>query len=356
VNLMMRSTRFLLPALVVLAAGCDRGEPGQLERTGEPQDVTVSEVASSASSTQVPARVLARQSAELATRASGTITSVLVEVGASVRTGQPLVRLEDAGVESSVAAAEAAVTVARKTHARLENLVRDGAATAQELDQATAQLEMAEARLSEARAQRDYVSLRAPFDGTITARMVDPGDLAVPGLPVLSIAGSGGVKVEADAPAALAGRVATGDRVLVVDPEGHSWPAVVTRKVPVIDRSSNRFRLEARFAEGASALPLPGTYARLELPGTEGGSLLVPSDALVRQGQLIGVFAVEEGTLRLRWIRTGRVRGDAVEVLAGLDPDAVVVRNPAADLQDGLGTASVRREEWSPAEAGGGAR
>ncbi len=353
---MMRSTRILLPALVVLAAGCDQDEPGRLERAGGPQDVTVSEVASSSASAQVPARVLARESAELATRTSGTVTSVLVEVGARVRAGQTLVRLDDAGVESSVAAAEAAATVARKTHARLENLVRDGAATAQELDQATAQLEMAEARLREARAQRDYVSLRAPFDGTITARMVDPGDLAVPGMPVLSIAGSSGVKVEADPPAALAGRVASGDRVLVVDPEGHSWPAVVTRKVPVIDRTSNRFRLEARFAEGASDLPLPGTYARLELPGTEGGSLLVPADALVRRGQLTGVFALEDGTLRLRWVRPGRVRGEAIEVLAGLGADAVVVRNPGAALHDGLEAGSVRREEWSPAVAGGGTR
>jgi RND family efflux transporter MFP subunit len=353
---MKRPTRFFLPALVVLAAGCDRSEPGRLERAGEPQDVTVSEVESSTSSTQVPARVLARESAELATRTSGTVTSVLGEVGAAVRAGQPLVRLDDAGVESSVAAAEAAVTVAGKTHARLENLVRDGAATDQELDQATAQLRMAEARLAEARAQREYVTLRAPFDGTVTARMVDPGDLAVPGMPVLSIAGSGGVKVEADAPASLAGRVATGDRVLVVDPDGHSWPAVVTRKVPVIDRSSNRFRLEARFADGASALPLPGTYVRLELPGTEAASLLVPSDALVRQGQLTGVFALEDGTLRLRWIRAGRVRGDAVEVLAGLSPGAVVVRSPAAGLHDGLEAGSVRREAWSPAAAGGGSR
>lgn len=353
---MMRSKLVLVPALLALVAGCDRGEPGELERAGEPQDVRVSEVASSASAIQVPARVLAIQSAELATRTSGTITSVMAHVGSAVRAGAPLVRLDDSGVESSIAAAEAAVTVARKTHDRLRNLVRDGAATAQELDQATAQLEMAEARLREARAQREYVTLRAPFDGTITARMVDPGDLAVPGMPVLSIAGSGGVKVEADAPAALAGRVATGDRVLVVDPGGDSWPAVVTRKVPVIDRSSNRFRLEARFAEGAAAPPLPGTYVRLELPGAEGASLLVPSDALVRQGQLTGVFTVEDGTLRLRWLRPGRVRGDAVEVLAGLEPGAVVVRGPTAVLHDGIETGTVRREEWSPAAAGGGTR
>lgn len=353
---MMRSTLLLLPVLAVVAAGCDRGEPGRLERTGEPQDVTVSPVASSIGSMQVPARVRAEQSAELATRTSGTVISVLVQVGAQVRAGQPLVRLDDAGVESSVTAAGAALTVARKTHGRLDNLVRDGAATAQELDQATAELEMAEARLAEARAQREYVTMRAPFDGTITDRMVDPGDLAVPGMPVLAIAGSGGVKVEADAPAALAGRVATGDEVRVVEPGGAGWPAVVTRKVPVIERTSNRFRFEARFAAGAGELPLPGTFVRIELPGAEGASLLVPEDALVRQGQLTGVYTVEGDELRLRWIRTGRVAGEAVEVLAGLGTDAVVVRSPVAALHDGVATGTVRREAWSPAGAGEGTR
>jgi RND family efflux transporter MFP subunit len=353
---MMRHTLLLLPALAVAAAGCDRGEPGRLESSGSPQDVTVSAVVSSLGATQVAGRVLAAQSAELATRTSGTVMAVLVEVGAPVRAGQTLVRLDDAGVESSVSGAEAAVTVARKSHARLENLLRDGAATAQELDQATAQLEMAEARLREARSQREYVTLRAPFDGTVAARMVDPGDLAVPGMAVLSLAGSGAVKVEADAPAALAGRVATGDELMVVAPAGGSWPAVVSRKVPVIDRTSNRFRLEARFAPGRRDLPLPGTYVRLELPGTEGASLLVPDDALVRQGQLTGVYALEGGVLRLRWIRPGRARDGAVEVLAGLGPDAVVVRSPAAALRDGIAAGTVRREEWSPEPAGGEGR
>jgi RND family efflux transporter MFP subunit len=352
---MKRSYLYLIPTLALVAAACDRSEPGEVERTGAPQDVTVSTVARAAGSQMVPARVVAEEEAKLATRASGTVRSVHVDVGARVRTGQVLVRLDGAGVESAVAAAEAGVTVARKTYERLENLARDGAATDQEVDQARAQLKMSEAQLAEARANRDYVVLKAPFAGTVTARYVDPGDLASPGQPVMTVSGSSGVKVVADAPAALAGRIATGDRVRVLEPEsGRHWPATVTRRVPVIEQMSNRFRLEAIFEEGATGTPLPGTYVRLAVAGIEEPGLLIPSDAVVREGQLTGVFTLEDGTLRLRWIRPGRTAEGMVEVLSGLSPDTRVVRDPPPNLLDGTQAGSVSERGWDPATAGEG--
>ena len=120
--------------------------------------------------------------------------------------------------------------MARRTYDRLANLERDGAATRQELDQAEAALRTAEAMVAEASASRDYFTLRAPFDGTVTSRYADPGDLAVPGRPVLVISGSQGVKIVADLPASLAGAVADGGSIAVVSPEtgravaGHGAP------------------------------------------------------------------------------------------------------------------------------------
>lgn len=350
---MKRAYLYLIPTLALVAAACDRSEPGEVERTAEPQDVTVSPVARAAGSQMIPARVVAEEEAKLATRASGTVRSVHADVGARVRPGQVLVRLDGAGVESAVAAAEASVTVARKTHERLENLARDGAATDQEVDQARAQLEMARAQLAEARANRDYVVLKAPFAGTVTARYVDPGDLASPGQPVMTVSGSSGVKVVADAPAALAGRIEVGDRVRVLEPEsGRHWPATVTRRVPVIEQMSNRFRVEAIFEDDATGSPLPGTYVRLAVAGIEEPGLLVPSDAVVREGQLTGVFTLENGTLRLRWIRPGRTAEGMVEVLSGLSPDTRVVRDPSPNLLDGTQAGVVNERGWDPASAG----
>lgn len=353
---MKRAYLFLIPTLALVAASCDRDEPGQVERTTAPQDVTVSQVAKAAGAQLVPARVVAAQEARLATRTSGTVRSVHADVGARVSSGQVLVRLDGAGLESAVAAAEASVTVAQKTYTRLANLARNGAATDQEVDQARAQLAMAEAKLAEARSGREYVVLTAPFAGTVTARNVDPGDLAVPGQPVMIVSGSSGVKVVSDAPALLASRIAVGDAVRILDPEtGRHWPATVTRRVPVIEQASNRFRVEARFDDAAAGTPLPGTFVRLAVAGVQEPGLLLPEDALVREGQLTGVFALEDGTLRLRWIRTGRSAGGMVEVLSGLGPETQVVRSPAPTLRDGTRAGTVSERAWDPATAGEGA-
>ena len=73
----------------------------------------------------------------------------------------------------------------------------------------------------------------------------------------------------------------------------------------------------------------------------------VPADAVVRRGQLTGLFVVVENELRLRWIRPGRRSGDAVEVLAGLPPGSAVVRRPGPAVLDGTAVGEVNEEPWS---------
>jgi RND family efflux transporter MFP subunit len=343
---MKRYMMLFAPVIMVSVAACDRSEPGEVETVDAVGTVDVSAATLADGGTQIPARVVARETAHLATRASGTIESVLVSVGSPVRQGQVLVRLEASGVQSAVARAEAQAVVAQRTFERISNLERDGAATRQELDQAEASLRTAEAMLAEANAAREYVSLRAPFAGTVSARHADPGDLAVPGRPVLVISGTRGVKLEADIPAALADAITDGTRVTVVAPEdGGRWPATVRRVVPVIDLASHRFRVEAMF-DSSDDLPVAGSFVRLEIVGHGEASAWVPSDALVRRGQLSGVYVVADDAVRLRWIRTGRRTGDAVEVLAGLDQGQLVVRHPDPGLIDGAAVSGTSVVEW----------
>ncbi|MGB5302340.1 MAG: efflux RND transporter periplasmic adaptor subunit, partial [Gemmatimonadota bacterium] len=211
---------------------------------------------------------------------------------------------------------------------------------------AEAALRTAEAMRDEAHAAREYVTLRAPFDGTVSARFVDPGDLASPGQPVLVISGAGGVKLEADVPAAMAEAMADGERVTVVEPQSaRRWPATVRRVVPVIDLASHRFRVEAMF-DSSENLPVAGSYVRLEIAGRGEASAWVPSDAIVRRGQLSGVYVVTGDAVRLRWIRTGRRTADAVEVLAGLAAGSLVVRHPDPGLVDGAAVDGTSEVEW----------
>lgn len=336
-----------IPALVSLVSACQRTEPGEVESVESVGSVAVSAVASTAAARQVPARVVARETANLATRGSGTVESVLADVGSRVRRGQVLVRLEGSSVEAAVQRAEAQAFVARRTYERLSNLERDGAATRQELDQAEAALRMAEAMLEEAIASRDYYVLRAPFDGTVTARFADAGDLAVPGRPVLVISSSGGVKVVADVPASMADAVTVGGALAVHSPEtGDRVPVTVRQVASVIDPASQRFRVEATF-DMSTDIPAVGSLVRLEVPGPAESNAWVPADAVVRRGQLAGVFVVADGELRLRWIRPGRSTAEAVEALAGVTEGTLVVRAPGPGLVDGTRVTGTELAAWS---------
>lgn len=348
----MRRTATLV-AWSALAAfsGCDRGEPGRIPSAEGTVTVTVSRPAMAAGTAAFAATVRAVERADLATRVSGTVVAVPVDVGSQVTAGQVVLRLDAEDVAARTRAADAELDRARRAFERMAALHTDGAATDQELDDARARFRIAEAGFEEARAQRAYVTLRAPFAGVVTSRSVDPGDLAVPGRPVLGLAGGSSLEAVTDLPGAWSGSVAAGDTVAVVQPEtGERIPALVARVAPALEASSRRFRVEASLpatAAGTWGL-VPGAYVQLEVSAPGRGSLWIPADAEVTRGQLTGVFTVEEGAARLRWIRPGERRGEALEVLAGLSGGVSVVRRPPPGLEDGQAVA-VEREEPFPA-------
>ncbi|UCF20431.1 MAG: efflux RND transporter periplasmic adaptor subunit [Gemmatimonadota bacterium] len=334
--------------LATAAAACGGG-PDELPPGSEPVDVVVSLAVASPGVVVAPGTVVAEQQAELATRISGTIERMAVDIGSRVSSGDTLVVLDRSEMDARISGAQAAARLARQYHERIAALAADGAATPQELDDAKAKLEMAEAALRDARAQRQYVVLRAPFAGVITSRSADPGDLALPGMPVLELIGSTSLKIEADLPAARAGRLAVGDRIDVYRPEtGARHSATVTRVVPAVERSSRRFRIEARFESPEDLAIAPGTFVRIEMGEPSAMTRWVPGDAIVTRGQLTGVFTVEHERLRLRWVRLGQRLGDAVELLAGPPTSTPLVRDPASALVDGQPVGNVSRSGWIP--------
>jgi RND family efflux transporter MFP subunit len=325
-----------------LLAACGGGEPQPARPAAEPVAVTVSDVWSAPAAVAHVARVEAAREADVATRASGQLVRLPVDVGDPVRAGQMLAELDGADIEARIAAASAQAELAERTHGRIERLAADGAASQQEMEEAAARLEAARAQLADARAQATYVQVRAPFDGVVVARYADPGDLAVPGRPVLRIAGSGALKIVADLPSELAGTVRAGAVVRLVDGRGASSEATVVRVVPNLDPATRRFRVELR--PDPTAALTAGEVVRLEFATDGVGTRWIPADALVRRGQLTGVFVLEGDTLRLRWLRTGRDEGERVELLAGPAGVLTVVRRPASTLRDGQPVASVTRE------------
>jgi hypothetical protein len=180
--------------------------------------------------------------------------------------------------------------------------------------------------------------------------MADPGDLAVPGVPILTMIGTGSLKIEADLPAEMAGKLSVGDLLSVYRAETSGrYAARLTRVVPAVERASRRFRIEARFEPSQPPVSIPpGTFVRIELNEPAEMTRWIPKDAIVKRGQLSGVFTLDGERLRLRWVRLGQQLGDAVELLAGPPATLALLREPGPAIADGQPVGNVNRVEWAP--------
>lgn len=345
--------RFMQSSIVagglVLLAGCHASEPQRERPVLDPVTVQVSAAVDAAGSGSEAARVVALQEADVATRMAGVVARMAVHVGDRVPAGGLLATLDGADVNARIGGARAQLELAERTFSRVDNLARDGAASQQELDQARAARDAARAQVDEAGAQGAYVEIRAPFAGVVTARMADAGALATPGQPLLRLS-SEAVKVMAELPASRVGGVKVGD-VVTLSTDSGVMDGVVRRVVPALDGASRRFtvEIEPSSREGLMA----GAFVRLGLEGGGDATRWVPLDAVVRNGQLTGVFAVEGDSLRLRWVRLGSVLGDAAEVLAGPPGELTVVRTPSGQLRDGQPVERATPVPWTPAGVGG---
>jgi RND family efflux transporter MFP subunit len=258
----------------------------------------------------------------------GTVTEVLVREGAVVRRGEVLVRLDtrdltakDEQVRAGLAAAVSQAAEAERYAVRIRALFADSAAPKALLDGAEAGVAQAQAGIAQARgAQRElaavagYGAVRAPFDGVVTRRFVDPGAFAAPGTPLVTVQDGRTLRVSVTTTPDLARTVGPG-RMIEARIEGAPAAARVEGVVPAPAGALYTINAlvsdpDGRYASGGAAVLL--------VPRGTRHAVIVLQTTVARQGDLTGVRVVEAGGPTLRWVRLGAVRGDRVEVLSGL--------------------------------------
>jgi RND family efflux transporter MFP subunit len=277
--------------------------------------------------------VRASRRAELSTRLAGRIESVRVRAGDRVRSGQLLITIERGSLTAAERQAASALELARTSLRRVERLHADSAAPLVQLEAARNALAQAEGQARAVQVDLAYAEIRAPFNGQIAGRLADPGDLASPGQPLLIVEDVGRREIVVTMPDELRGKVRPGQEVAVELGDGRRriTARVLTEVTGADPRSPT---VELRLAGPADLTP--GLAAVAEIPAGERTTLLVPASALVERGQLQGVYLfAPDSTLRLRWIRLGRVRGDSAEVVSGLLEGDLVALD-AATARDGL--------------------
>lgn len=283
---------------------------------------------------EVVGNVEAAQRAVLSAKVTGVIDQLKVAPGARVARGEVLATIDAREIKARLDSAVAAQDQARKDFARIERLLQSGSSTRQEFDAATTRLRTADAGLVEARTMLQYTEIMAPFDGVVTRKLVEVGDLATPGKPLLEMENSSLLRFECEIPEALIDRVSMGSELPVwVDAAGAELSGKVSEIAPSASAGSRTFlvKLDLPAAEKLRA----GQFGRVRVPVRERPALLVAEGAVVRRGQIESVFVVEEGAARLRLVKIGRKMNGQVEVLSGLAGGESVVVRDAHLLTDG---------------------
>jgi RND family efflux transporter MFP subunit len=327
----LRST-WLLPVILVLACGGAPADPPA--PLGPGVEAAAYRVGSGAGRVRYEAAgtVRAVRRVELATRLMGTIETVRVRAGDRVRAGQLVLTLQAGSPEAGLAQARAGLDLAARTLRRMERLYADSAVPEAQLDAARAAHAQAEGRARAAQVEVGYAGLHAPFGGVVTARLAEPGDLAAPGQTLLVIEDAGGREIVVGVPDDLLAGIRPGMVVPArIGAAEQRVEAKVIAVVPFSDPGSRtaevRLSAPAGLPSGASAV------AEFAVGSTDG--IRVPAGTLIRRGQLVGVFLfAADSTVRLRWIRIGRVEGGVAEVLAGLEDGDLVALRPES-LRDG---------------------
>lgn len=319
--------------VLLLAVGC--GGSKEAEKVPGKNPVPVSTGVVLAKSQLVdrilPGTVRSVERATLSARMVAGIESVDVIIGSQVHSGDLLVILDASEVSAQLAQAQANLDRLRRTYQRETELVSRGATSAETARDLADQLRVAEAALEEIRIMNSYTRILAPFDGVVTHRHVEPGDMAMPGMPLITLQGLKVMEAEIRVPESLPG-LRTGSNVSVWIAERELIGALVEFS-PAADPAT-RTHL-ARIALPVDDEIHVGKFVRAAWPRGEENLLMAPLDSISSFGQMERVYVVENGKAELRLVRTAGKSGDGWIIQSGLKDGEIVVVNPPVGLRDG---------------------
>jgi RND family efflux transporter MFP subunit len=328
---------------------------------------------------QATGYVTARRMATVSAQITGTLTEVLIDEGFKVKKGQVLARLDDTGLKAGMAAAEAQVRSAEASTGQLraqlaqaeadarrqQELAASGMTTRQnqeqtatavkaykaQIDAAQRQVEVAQAQVRQARVNFDYATVRAPFDGVVTARAAQVGEIISPlsagggftRTGVGTIVDMDSLEVGVDVNEAYIAQVKPGmpcEAVLDAYPD---WkiPANVVAVIPSADRGKATVKVRVALEQkDERVVPDMGVRVSFLAAQPKGDAkpvpgVLVPPDAVAQRDGASVVFVVHENRVEQRTVQLGADVGKFKLATAGLKAGETVVVAPPAELKQG---------------------
>jgi len=295
--------------------------------------------------------VEAVQQSAIAPQVSGSIAILTVKAGDYVKAGQLLARIDTRianqqviSNQAQVAAANAQLSAARQEYERKRRLHEKQYISQAALERAESDYKTAEAQTKAQLAQTNAANVQtglhtinAPYAGLVAEVMVELGDMAMPGKPLLVIYDSKALRVVVNVPQSQLAQIKQNAGIQVSIPAAieseRSLTGTQVTILPTADAVSNMVKVRITLPENLTSLR-PGMFARAMLPTENAGAqgqLSVPASAVVKRSELTAVYVVNsKGLPQLRQVRLGRKQGHNIEVLAGLQAGEKIALDPIA--------------------------
>ena len=342
-------------------------------------DVTEVKTAAQNQSLTLPGETSAWYRTTIYSRVSGYLDKWYVDIGDRVKKGQILATIDTPDLDSQLDAAKAelnaaeAETKVKESEAEFARTSYDrwrdsptGVVSVQEreakkaaFDSSVAQLNAARARVKVDQAKVDgltslaaFKSVSAPFDGVITERRIDPGDLVTAGstastTPLFVIEQADMIRVFTSVPQDVAAKLSVGSpvKVLTAGTSGQSYEAKITRTTGSLDPRARTMRVEADLPNPNYALS-PGMYVRTEIQFAKHTGMQLPASALIFRGEEPQVAVVgKDDKIEFRNVVIASDDGNSVEISSGVAQGDLVALNISSQIASGQKVAVEKTSE-----------
>jgi RND family efflux transporter MFP subunit len=346
-------------ALILTSVGCSSERQSVSEAAETVSNVSLVSAQSTTIADVVEAvgTLRAAETSQLAAQMMGNIVEIRVREGDHVQRGQVLAVIDDAqpraaldrataadmAAQQEISASESDLSLAEATFKRYQTLYDRKSVSPQEFDEIKARYQAVRARcemaragqaqtkaaLQQARTALSYAHIVAPFDGLVTEKKTDVGTLTSPGMPIFTVEDLRRYRLEATVNETDLRFVRQGQQVSVsIDAIGsRELKGKVVEIVPAADPGSRTFLVKVEMPSDPALRS--GLFGRAQITRGERTALLVPRTAIVERGQLQGIYVLDQNRIvGLRYITLGKPSAQQVEVLAGLQPGEMLIRDP----------------------------
>jgi membrane fusion protein (multidrug efflux system) len=281
---------------------------------------------------------LPKQEMNQASEIAGRIVNVLVKEGSRVSAGQTLATIKRDAIEVDVAQAQNNLQNAVIDNQRYENAYKTGGVTKQQLDNSRLQLKNMQAAVRAQGVRVNDTSIRAGISGTVNKKTVEPGRVVAIGDSMFEIVNINSLKLSVLVDESQIGRIQLGQEVPInvnVLPED-SFSGKITFIAPKSDASLN-FPVEIEVQNRGNLKA--GMYATALFKTNHGAEtqnmLTVPAEAFVNGVSSGQLFVVQNGTAKMVKVMIGKIYGDKVQILSGLNEGQQVITSGQINLDNG---------------------